>query len=195
MARRPAAELMPISRPIPRSRICGRTAWLVRARPNMLTSKQACCWSSVKASVRPVGMMPALLTSTSRGPCAMTVAIAWSTDDWSVTSSSSGSSLNAPSLAQFSRWLAASRLRPLMSRMDAKTLCPRCASAFAASMPMPRLAPVMRMVWGLTIVHFLSLKVDLRKRRRGAPSRVAFMRVRAPLQELSSQSAASLSLR
>src|SRR4051812_37888712 len=65
LSTKPAADETLMTRPLPRLRMCGRTAFVMRMRPKTLTSNTFWVWASENSSAAPI---PALLTSTSSRP-------------------------------------------------------------------------------------------------------------------------------
>ena len=68
----PAVEVTFTMAPVPRSRIPGTKAWIIRADPNTLVSNIRRTSSSGTVSTGPSTPNPALLTSTSIGPASAT---------------------------------------------------------------------------------------------------------------------------
>src|SRR6202041_1127893 len=106
----------------------GRNAWITRYGPNRFTSS---CRSSAARSLRSsYSAMPALLTRMSSAP--MSRAAAW-TCAASVTSRATG-------VTRGSGWVSGPRV-PAYTRR-----APRARASVTRACPMPRLAPVIRMV-------------------------------------------------
>ena len=117
-------------RPLPRARMCGRTALVMRMTPKTLTSKTRWAWATELSSAAPAAPRPALLTRTSILPDR---SITCPTAAWTDASLATSRSRNlTPSTGVT---LAVFRLVPATSK-------PASASARAAALPIPEDAPV-----------------------------------------------------
>src|SRR4051794_19344807 len=123
-------ELTLMIRPLPCSRICGRTARVIRIAPKTLVSNSARACSIELSSAAPATPTPALLTRTSIRPDRSSTARTTPATDWlSVMSSGRNTTPSRVSPA------AALRLVPY-------TVNPAPRSARAAASPIPTDAPV-----------------------------------------------------
>src|SRR4051794_15846373 len=127
---KPRTELTLTIRPLPCSRICGRTARVMRIEPKRLVSNSTRACSIELSSAAPETPTPALFTSTSMRPDrSSTSRTTAATDSSSVTSS--GRNRTPPCVSP----AAALRLVPY-------TVKPAPTSARAAASPIPADAPV-----------------------------------------------------
>src|SRR6266568_3074902 len=123
---------MLMMRPLPRARMCGRTALVMRMTPKTLTSKTRWSWATELSSAAPAEPTPALLTRTSILP---NRSITCPTTAWTDAPLATSRSRNPTPSAGVT--FAAFRLVPTTSK-------PASASARAAALPIPEDAPVTR---------------------------------------------------
>src|SRR3954453_590810 len=127
---KPRTELTLMTRPLPRWRMLGSTAWVMRIEPKRLVSKSARGCSIELSLAAPETPTPALFTSTSMRPDrSSTARTAVATDSLSVTSSGRNTTP--------SRVSTAARLR-----LVPYTVKPAPRSARAGAPPIPTDAPV-----------------------------------------------------
>ena len=124
----PAIDVTLTMAPWPRSRMPGRSAWIIRTDPKTFVSNIRRTSSSGTDSIGPSTPNPALLTSTSIGPASATAA---ATD-------ASESTSRARRRATSRSWIVSGR------RAVATTSYPRSVSSMAVARPIPVEHPVMR---------------------------------------------------
>src|SRR2546429_6869209 len=124
----PASDVTFTIVPLPRSRIWGSTAWIMRTAPSTFVSNMRRIWSIGTRSIAPWMPKPALLTNTSTVPALATA---------SATDASSSTSRR-------SVWVTSRSSSVSGRRAVASTSWPRFVSSTAAARPNPVEQPVMR---------------------------------------------------
>ncbi len=135
---RPAVEAMFTIWPRPRGSIRASASFVPCSTPWTLMSTWRRATSSCSSTNGDSGMIPALLTNTSSGPSASSVASMKRPTDARSQTLSSSAIVPLPSSAAVSRAAA-------MSRSPIETFIPARTQACAVARPMPRPAPVIAM--------------------------------------------------
>ena len=142
--------------PWPRASMPGRAAFMPLMTPWTLMSRIRCAVASLSSKNGPMGMIPALLTSTSSDPKRSSTAVRNARNEAGSVTSSANAATFGPSSAAAS-WPACGSTSPIA------TFIPSLTHSRAVSRPIPRAPPVIAITFPASIRGCLAISAPVRR--------------------------------